>query len=62
MVKALESGSVTLEKSIKIYSHGQKLVKLCSEKIDQAKLQVEKVIVEDDAIVGTERLGEKKAT
>ena len=39
IAKELESGEITLEKSITLYEEGAKLVSLCYEKLDTAKLK-----------------------
>ncbi len=39
IAKELESSDMTLEKSIALYEEGAKLVSLCYEKLDTAKLK-----------------------
>ena len=39
IAKALEEKSITLERSMELYEEGAKLVKLCYEKLDSAKLR-----------------------
>ena len=48
IVRELEAGGENLDKSIKNYERGMKLVKACEEKLTQAKLKVE-VISNKDA-------------
>ncbi len=39
IAKALEEQDITLEKSIELYEEGAKLVSLCYEKLNNAKLR-----------------------
>jgi exodeoxyribonuclease VII small subunit len=48
IVKGLESGSSDLEKAIKDYEKGNKLIKICEKKLNDAKLRVEKIIKNED--------------
>ncbi|HCR85244.1 MAG TPA: exodeoxyribonuclease VII small subunit [Alphaproteobacteria bacterium] len=43
IVRELESGRGELDNSIKNYEQGMKLLKICEEKLSQAKLKVEKI-------------------
>jgi len=40
IVKKLESGNITLDKSIKYYKDGMKLAKLCSDKLEEAEKEI----------------------
>jgi len=43
IVNQLESGEITLEKSIAAFEEGQKLVKFCLEKLNEAEAKVKKL-------------------
>ncbi len=44
IVDALDSGDVSLEKSIDIYEHGAALQKHCEDKLKQAEMRVQKIV------------------
>lgn len=54
IVRELESGRGELDQSIKNYEQGMKLLKTCEEKLNQAKLKVEKITSGTDKEVKTE--------
>jgi exodeoxyribonuclease VII small subunit len=59
IVAKLESGEVTLEESIDIYTRGTHLKRHCQEKLKDAQARIEKITVSDDgAVTGTEPFGE----
>jgi exodeoxyribonuclease VII small subunit len=41
IVKALESGDLTLEKSVELYSEGMKISADCKKELENAKLKVD---------------------
>jgi exodeoxyribonuclease VII small subunit len=43
IVSELESGSAPLEKSLALYQEGARLKQLCEERLEAARLQVEKI-------------------
>ncbi len=43
IVSQLESGEITLDKSIAAFEEGQKLVKFCLEKLNEAETKVKKL-------------------
>ena len=43
IVAELESGSAPLEKSLELYQRGAELKKLCEDRLEAARLQVEKI-------------------
>ena len=47
IVKDLESGNVDLESSIEKYSEAMKLIKICSDKLNNATLSVNKILEEN---------------
>lgn len=42
----LESDEISLDDSIKLFKEGIELSKLCQKKIDEAKLEIEKIDIE----------------
>lgn len=46
IVDALDSGDVSLEKSIDIYEQGAALQKHCEDKLKQAEMRVQKIVTE----------------
>lgn len=48
IVRALERGDVPLEESLKLFQEGTALVSDCGKLLDQAQLQVQKVLTAAD--------------
>lgn len=48
IVKNLESGNVELDKAIEEYTEAMKMVKFCSEKLDKATKQVNKILSDNE--------------
>ena len=48
IVRAMERGDVPLEESLKLFQEGTELVRNCSALLDQAQLQVKKIMVAPD--------------
>ncbi len=44
IVRAMERGDVALDESLKLFQEGTSLVQSCGKLLDEAQLQVEKVI------------------
>lgn len=44
IVRAMERGDVALDESLKLFREGTELVQSCGKLLDEAQLQVEKVI------------------
>lgn len=42
----LESENISLEDSVKLFKEGIELSKLCQDKLDEAKLEIEKIEIE----------------
>ena len=42
----LESDEISLEDSVKLFKEGLELSKLCQKKLDEAKLEIEKIEIE----------------
>ena len=48
IVRAMERGDVALEESLKLFQEGTQLVRDCGKLLDEADLQVKKVMVAAD--------------
>lgn len=48
IVRAMERGDVSLEESLKLFQEGTALVKNCSQLLDDAELQVKKILAGAD--------------
>ena len=48
IVKLLERGEVSLDESLKLYQEGTELVRLCGQLLDNAQMQVLKVVPAGD--------------
>ena len=48
IVRSLEQGNVPLEESLKLFQEGTELVRSCGKLLDDAKLQIEKVMTAAD--------------
>ncbi len=48
IVRAMESGEVALEESLKLFQEGTELIRTCTKLLDEAELQVKKVIAQAD--------------
>ena len=46
IVRALERGDVALDESLKLFQEGTELVRNCQNMLDNAKLQVQKVLTD----------------
>lgn len=44
IVRAMERGDVALDESLKLFKEGTELVETCGKMLDEAQLQVEKVV------------------
>lgn len=56
----MESGELGLEKMVAAFEEGQKLVKLCSSKLNEVEKKIEMLVKNADGSVGTEPFtGEK---
>ena len=53
-VKKLENGGLSLDDSIKYYTRGKALKTHCEKKLEEAKLKIEKIIVNDGQASSTE--------
>ena len=48
IVRAMERGDVALEESLKLFQEGTELVRSCGKLLDEAQLQVQKVMTAAD--------------
>lgn len=48
IVRAMERGDVALEESLKLFQEGTDLVKSCSKLLDEAQLQVQKIMTDSE--------------
>ena len=48
IVRSMEKGDVALDESLKLFQEGTELVKKCAQMLDEAELQVKKVLVAAD--------------
>ncbi len=57
IVRGLENGSGDLDKAIADYEKGSQLIKLCENKLNAARLKVEKIVKDAGGEAGTEEFG-----
>ena len=48
IVRAMERGDVALEESLKLFQEGTELVRSCQKLLDEAQLQVKKIMAAPD--------------
>ena len=48
IVRAMERGDVALEESLKLFQEGTELVRSCSKLLDEAQMQVKKIMTTPD--------------
>lgn len=48
IVRAMEQGNVPLEESLKLFQEGTELVRSCNRLLDEAQLQIQKVMTAAD--------------
>lgn len=48
IVRAMERGDVALEESLKLFQEGTELVRSCTKLLDDAQLQIQKVMTAPD--------------
>ena len=48
IVRAMERGDVALEESLKMFQEGTELVRSCNKLLDEAQLQVKKIMTAPD--------------
>ena len=58
---AMESGELGLEKMVAAFEEGQKLVKLCSSKLNEVEKKIELLVKKSDGSVGAEPFAGEKS-
>ena len=58
---AMESGELGLEKMVAAFEEGQKLVKLCSSKLNEVEKKIEMLVKKSDGTTGTEPFAGEKS-
>lgn len=48
IVRAMERGDVALDESLKLFQEGTDLVRVCGKLLDEAQMQIEKVVKSGD--------------
>ena len=48
IIRAMERGEVALEESLKLFQEGTELVRSCNKLLDEAQLQVKKIMTAPD--------------
>ena len=48
IVRAMERGDVSLDESLKLFQEGTELVRTCNQLLDEARLQVKKIMTAPD--------------
>lgn len=48
IVRAMERGDVALEESLKLFQEGTELVRFCQKQLDEAQLQVKRIMTAPD--------------
>ena len=62
IVRALERGDAPLEESLKLFQEGTELVRRCQSLLDNAELQVKKVMTAADGSPVTEDFNDEPVT
>lgn len=58
IVRAMERGDVALEESLKLFQEGTELVRSCQKLLDEAQLQVKKIMAGPDGSPQEEAFGD----
>ena len=59
IVRAMERGDVPLEESLKLFQEGTGLVRSCNQLLDEAQLQVKKIMTAPDGSPVEEDFGDE---
>ena len=59
IVRAMERGDVALEESLKLFQEGTELVRNCQKLLDEAQLQVKKIMAGPDGSPQVEAFGDE---
>lgn len=57
-VKKIDQGTESLEVSIEVFERGTKLKAHCEQKLQEAKLKIEKIIQKSDGSISSEEIQE----
>lgn len=58
IVRAMERGDVPLEESLKLFQEGTELVRSCGKLLDDAQMQVTKIVTASDGSPAEEAFGD----
>lgn len=59
IVRAMERGDVPLEESLKLFHEGTRLVESCGKLLDEAELQVKKIIADESGAPAEEAFADE---
>ena len=59
IVRAMEQGDVPLEESLKLFQEGTQLVRSCNQLLDEAQLQVTKIMTAPDGTPAEEEFADE---
>ena len=59
IVRAMEQGDVPLEESLKLFQEGTQLVRSCNQLLDEAQLQVTKIMTAPDGTPSEEEFADE---
>ena len=59
IVRAMEQGDVPLEESLKLFQEGTQLVRSCNQLLEEAQLQVTKIMTAPDGTPSEEELADE---
>ncbi len=60
IVRALERGDAALEESLKLFQEGTQLVESCGKLLDEAELQIKKIVPDSDGTPLEEDLSDEE--
>lgn len=58
IVRQLEAGNLSLDKSLELFSRGIELAKTCKQKLDEAELKVSKLVKDKEGLFKEEPFGD----
>jgi len=59
IVKQLDEGNLSLERSVELFQRGVELARLCKQRLDEAELKVSKLVKEKDGLFSEESFDEE---
>lgn len=59
IVRSMERGDVPLEESLNLFREGTELIRLCGNLLDEAQLQVSKIVAGDDGMPREEEFADE---